>query len=106
MAPSLSVILVINLWYLTCSVLEVEYEDPRNSQEPPGIPKDSKGFLGILKISQEREKRKAMFWKVLGIPENSQEFFSRQPRMNIPGNSQEPVFQFTMKIHTLILKNS
>ena len=52
MAPSLSVILVISLWYSTCSVLEVEYEDPRNSQEPPGIPKDSKGFLGILKISQ------------------------------------------------------
>ena len=68
MAPSLSVILVINLWYLTCSVLELEYEDPRNSQEPPRIPKDSKGFLGILKISlriprisQNLLKRKAMF---------------------------------------------
>ena len=30
-----------------------------------------------------------MFWKVLGIPKNSQKIFSRQPRMNIPGNSWE-----------------
>ena len=63
MAPSLSVILVINVWYLTCSVLELEYEDPRNSQEPPGIPKDSKGFLGILKISQEFLGFPKIYWR-------------------------------------------